>query len=254
MLAFAGFRHLAPRLQSSTARDACQCKRCHVFGPGGLETGGCSGKRRTRCKHIVNKQDAFAHHVSRTPHLKRMVKVLSSLRGSESSLPLSKAYTAKVFRYRNAVSAGYRFAEQLRLIEASLPATEPVHRHGHNHVKCLVARNSLKHQLSEWPCQGFDFGVLEQADQFAKGSFIIAVGVRCVEADGPPAAASADLLFIQRISARERSQANPAAMFGDERARHRETGGANWNSREVRERSGANAALVRKQKPAQVSR
>ena len=81
-------------------------------------------------------------------------------------------------------------------------------------------------------------------NQATERSFIAAERVHSVEIRQTPPADCTEIVLIERIVVDERGAAGPAKKFGFERLGEGKAGGANWNSRDIRERLVAKPTLV----------
>ena len=82
----------------------------------------------------------------------------------EAGLRPAEFSAAQIAIEREAEAARDGGGEKFSLIEAAMPALEPVHGHGQNHVEALVAGQGCDHEAAQGQPKAFDPRVFEKVD------------------------------------------------------------------------------------------
>lgn len=88
--------------------------------------------------------------------------------------------------------------QKLRLIEASMPPTEPVQRHGNDGVERLLGRDRLRQQVTQRLRHRLHTSVFIKMNPLAEYSFVGTEAVGRIETAKAVAAERAEPLVIQR--------------------------------------------------------
>ena len=196
----------------------------------------------TRGQHIVDQKNA--HTIEPHGWTKHAADVQAALGVRQSSLRMGRAHAADGVLHRN-IPALRNFARQkIRLIETAVPTPAPMKRHGDNHVKIALARQSLGKQIAERLRQRPDALIFENVNQGPQRSFIRTVGENFVKARDSQAAQRASPGFVERETIEEGSAAGAAEELGFDRRRILQTCAADGNTGEFAQRIAANAAFI----------
>ena len=150
--------------------------------------------------------------------------------------------------YRNAAAPCNRLPQELRLIEAALPAPAPVQRHRRDGVELPVPRQGIGEQAAQRLRQPPHATVLEKMDQLAQRAFVRSVTIRFVETALPVAAEHAAALGIERKAVQKRRPAVETEELGAQRRRLAQASGAHRHHGEPAQGTFTDATLIGKKK------
>jgi|SRR5579883_1720496 len=192
-------------------------KKRYPGGSAALQRVGAGGSSRARGHNIVDQQDA--------PSLKSgpaeiaagsegIGDVLAPTRIAEAGLHGGRPDAHERRKHGKAGTAGYDTRQQLRLVEAALPAPAPMERDGNDGVEPLVTRKRGHSQIGQRRGEGPNAAVLIQMDQFPEDAFVGAETICRIKTTKAAAAQSAAAFEIEWEAILERRPATGTEEFG----------------------------------------
>ena len=145
---------------------------------------------------------------------------------------------------RRAAAAGDFPRQQVGLVETPPPLPEPVQRHGHDHIKTLIARDRDREQVAEGSGQSLDPAVFQQVNELAQGSLVGPIRVGRVESVQPQPAKRAPAFLVERMPIQERGAARDAEILRFQRNGCAKAGRTDRNTRDDLEAPVANPARI----------